>query len=37
VRFAKQLVFAAAGAVPALGRRLFASNLFAAARQRPAR
>lgn len=37
VRFAKQLVFAAAGAVPAFGRRLFASNLFAAARQRPAR
>jgi SAM-dependent methyltransferase len=36
-RFAKQLVFAAAGAVPALGRRLFASNLFAAARRRPVR
>ena len=37
VRVAKQLVFAAAGAVPAFGRRLFASNLFAAARLRQAR
>jgi len=36
-RLAKQLVFAAAGAVPAFGRRLLASNLFAAARKRPAR
>jgi SAM-dependent methyltransferase len=36
-RLAKQLVFTAAGAVPAFGRRLFASNLFAAARQRQAR
>jgi SAM-dependent methyltransferase len=34
VRLAKQLAFATATAVPALGRRLFASNLFAAARQR---
>jgi hypothetical protein len=34
---AKQLVVATAAAVPALGRRLFASNLFAAARQRVAR
>ena len=33
-RLAKQLVFATATAVPALGRRLFASNLFAAARRR---
>lgn len=33
-RLAKQLVFATAAAVPALGRRLFASNLFAAARKR---
>lgn len=37
VRLAKQLMFATAGAVPPLGRRLFASNLFAAARKRPAR
>jgi len=36
-RLAKQLVFATAGAVPAFGRRLFASNLFAAARLRSAR
>ena len=35
-RFAKHLVFAAAGALPAFGRRLFASNLFAAARKRAA-
>lgn len=33
----KQAVFATATAVPAIGRRLFASNLFAAARLRPAR
>jgi SAM-dependent methyltransferase len=33
-RLAKQVVFATAAAVPALGRRLFASNLFAAARKR---
>lgn len=31
-RFVKQLVLAIAGAAPALGRRLFASNLFAAVR-----
>ena len=37
VRLAKQLAFATATAVPALGRRLFASNLFAAARQRQLR
>jgi len=37
VRLAKQLAFATAVGVPALGRRLFASNLFAAARQRIAR
>jgi len=37
VRLAKQLAFATAAAVPAFGRRLFASNLFAAARQRVAR
>jgi SAM-dependent methyltransferase len=37
VRLAKQLAFATAAAVPALGRRLFASNLFAAARLRPKR
>ena len=37
VRLAKQLVFAAAGAVPAVGRRLFASNLFAAVCSRGAR
>ncbi|MEP6875121.1 MAG: class I SAM-dependent methyltransferase [Burkholderiales bacterium] len=36
-RLAKQLVFATAGAVPAFGRRLLASNLFAAARLRKAR
>jgi len=34
MRLAKQLAFATAVAVPALGRRLFASNLFAAARRR---
>ena len=33
VRLAKQLVFAAATALPPFGRRLFASNLFAAARR----
>ena len=37
MRLAKQLAFATAAAVPALGRRLFASNLFAAARLRPSR
>jgi len=37
VRWAKRLVFAAATAVPPFGRRLFASNLFAAARRRAAR
>ncbi|MES2993269.1 MAG: class I SAM-dependent methyltransferase [Pseudomonadota bacterium] len=37
VRWAKQLVYATAAAVPAFGRRLFASNLFAAARRRGAR
>ena len=36
-RLAKQLMFATASAVPAIGHRLFASNLFAAARRRPAR
>ena len=36
-RLAKQAVFATATAVPAIGRRLFASNLFAAARKRSAR
>jgi len=36
-RWAKQLVFSTATAVPAFGRRLFASNLFAAARRRAAR
>lgn len=36
-RRAKQLVFTAATAVPAFGRRLFASNLFAAARRRTVR
>jgi SAM-dependent methyltransferase len=36
-RLAKRLVFATATAVPALGRRLFASNLFAAARLRASR
>ena len=36
-RWAKQLVFATATTVPAFGRRLFASNLFAAARRRAAR
>ena len=34
-RTLKQAVFGAAAAVPAVGRRLFASNLFAAARRRP--
>jgi SAM-dependent methyltransferase len=33
-RLLKQAVFATATAVPAIGRRLFASNLFAAARKR---
>jgi SAM-dependent methyltransferase len=33
-RVAKQAVFATATAVPSIGRRLFASNLFAAARKR---
>jgi hypothetical protein len=33
-RVAKQLVYATAAALPALGRSLFASNLFAAARKR---
>ncbi|MEP7100695.1 MAG: class I SAM-dependent methyltransferase [Burkholderiales bacterium] len=37
VRLAKRMVFGAATAVPAFGRRLFASNLFAAARRRVAR
>ena len=36
-RWAKQLVFSTATAVPAFGRRLFASNLFAVARPRIAR
>ena len=36
-RLAKRMVFGAASAVPAFGRRLFASNLFAAARRRVAR
>jgi len=36
-RVVKRLVFATATAVPALGRRLFASNLFASARIRGAR
>ena len=36
-RLAKRLVFATATALPALGRRLFASNLFAAARLRASR
>ena len=35
-RAMKHAVFATATAVPAIGRRLFASNLFAAARKRPA-
>ncbi len=35
-RAMKKAVFAAATAVPAMGRRLFASNLFAAARRRSA-
>jgi SAM-dependent methyltransferase len=35
-RAAKHAVFATAAAVPAIGRRLFASNLFAAARKRAA-
>ncbi len=35
-RVIKHAVFAAATAVPAIGRRLFASNLFAAARKRAA-
>jgi len=35
-RMVKHAVFATAAAVPAIGRRLFASNLFAAARKRPA-
>ena len=34
-RTLKHAVFSAAAAVPAIGRRLFASNLFAAARRRP--
>ena len=34
-RVIKHAVVAAAAAVPAIGRRLFASNLFAAARKRP--
>lgn len=33
-RVVKHTVFATAAAIPAIGRRLFASNLFAAARQR---
>ncbi len=37
IRMAKRLAFAAATAVPAIGRRLFASNLFAAARRRTTR
>jgi SAM-dependent methyltransferase len=37
VRLAKRAVFGAASAVPAFGRRLFASNLFAAARRRVVR
>ena len=37
VRLAKQLLFATAAAMPAFGRHMFASNLFAAARRRPAR
>ena len=36
-RLAKRLVFATALGVPALGRRLFASNLFAAVRRRASR
>jgi len=36
-RLAKRVVFTTATALPALGRRLFASNLFAAARRRAAR
>ncbi len=36
-RWAKRMVFGAATAVPAFGRRLLASNLFAAARRRVAR
>lgn len=36
-RAAKKALFATAAAVPAIGRRLFASNLFAAARRRAAR
>ena len=35
-RVVKHAVFATATAVPAIGRRLFASNLFAAARKRAA-
>ena len=34
VQLAKRMVFGVAAAVPAFGRRLFASNLFAAARRR---
>lgn len=34
-RTVKHAVFAVAAALPAIGRRLFASNLFAAARRRP--
>ncbi len=37
IRLAKRLAFASAAAFPAIGRRLFASNLFAAARRRTAR
>ena len=37
VRLAKQAVFATATVVSPIGRRLFASNLFASARLRPAR
>ncbi len=36
-RLAKRLVFVTAATVPAFGRRLFASNLFAAARRRVSR
>jgi len=36
-RLAKRLVFATATAIPAIGHRLFASNLFAAARLRASR
>ena len=37
LRLAKRMVFGAARAVPAFGRRLFASNLFATARRRVSR